>query len=116
MRRRSARQRHAVGEYAVSADVLAGDHGRARGHADGVLIVGAAIIEAGGGERIGDRCARDTPAVASERVVTLLVGGDEKNLAAHRGCPGQITVTVQIRSTAEKIARAGLYRALAQAC
>ena len=81
--RRVDRERHAVGVHAMGAHVLAGDHRRARRHADHVLVVRAAVVEARGRQPVDDRGARDPPAVAAERVVALLVGGDEEDLAAH---------------------------------
>jgi hypothetical protein len=55
---------------------------------------------------------RDAAAVASERVVALLIGSDEKNLTAHRRCPGHITVRVQIQSTEAGKRERGTLRAL----
>ena len=37
-----------------------------------------------GGEAVDDRRAGERAAVAAERVVALLVGGDEQDLAAHQ--------------------------------
>src|SRR5208337_4418228 len=81
--RRIGRQRDAIGDDAVGAHVLAGYHGGAGRHADHVLIVRAAIVDTAGGEPVGDRSPRYRAAVASERVVALLVGGDKKNVASH---------------------------------
>src|SRR3984957_5593115 len=81
--RRIGRQSDTVGDDAVSAHVLAGNHGRAGRHADDILIVRAAIVDSAAGEAVGDRRLSDLTAVASERVVALLVGGDEKNVASH---------------------------------
>ncbi len=87
--RRAFRQRHAVGEDAVGAHILPGEHGRARRHADGVLIVGAGIVDPGPGERVDVRRPAEFVAVAAQRIVTLLVGGDEKYLAAHVSLPAE---------------------------
>ncbi len=43
-------ERHAVRHDAVGADVLAGQHRGARRHADRVLVVGAAVVDALGGQ------------------------------------------------------------------
>src|SRR5581483_12231400 len=83
--RRFSGQRDAVGDHAVGARVLAGQHRRARRCADRVLIVGAAVVDAGGGERVDRGRPRDSAAIASERIVALLVGGDEEDFAPH-GC------------------------------
>jgi hypothetical protein len=58
----------------------------------------APVVDAGGGQRVRDRGPRDAPAVASERVVALLVGGDEKNLATHRGVLRQTTDSEQMQA------------------
>src|SRR5580704_13236599 len=81
--RRVGWESDAVGDDAVSAHVLAGNHRRARRHADDILIVRAAIVDAGVREAVGDWCLCDLTAVASERIVALLVGRDEKNVASH---------------------------------
>src|SRR5215475_12518824 len=78
------RQGHSVREYSVGADILACNHGGACGHADRVLIVRSPEIDSTRGQLIDYRRAGDPSAVASERIETLLVGGDEENIAAHR--------------------------------
>ena len=81
---RVGRQRHAVGEHAVRAHVLASQHRRASRHADGVLVVGPPVDDALGRQRVDHRRAGDRAAVAAQGVVALLVGGDEQDLAPHR--------------------------------
>ena len=81
--RRIGRESDTIGDDAVSAHVLAGNHGRARRHADDILIVRAAIVDSAAGEPVGDRSLSDLATVASERIVALLVGGDKKNVASH---------------------------------
>ena len=81
--RRIGRQRNAVGDDAMRAHVLAGDHRRARRHADDILIVRAPIVDSAAREPVGDRRLRDLTAVASERVVALLIGSDKKNVPSH---------------------------------
>ncbi len=76
-------QRDPVGDDAVGAHVLAGQHRAPCGHADGVLVVGAVVPDPGLGESVDDRCARDGAPVAAERVVALLVGRDEEDVATH---------------------------------
>ena len=78
------RQRNAVHPHAVRAHVLAGEHRATRRHAHHVLRMRAVVDDAVAGERIYHGGARDAAAVAAERVVTLLVGGDEENFAAHQ--------------------------------
>ena len=82
-RRRVLGQRHAVGDHAVRAHVLAGEHRRARRHAHRVLVVRALVADAARRQPVDHRRARDRAAVAAQRVVALLVGGDEEDLAAH---------------------------------
>ena len=77
------RQRDTVREHAVCAHVLAGEHRRPGRHAHGVLVVRTPVDDACVGERVDDGCSRDRAAVASERVVALLIGGDEEDLPAH---------------------------------
>src|ERR1017187_5397028 len=81
--RRIGRKRNAVGDDAVGAHVLAGNHGGAGRHADDILIVRTPIVDSAVGEPVGDRRLRDRAAVASQRVVALLIGGDEKDVASH---------------------------------
>src|ERR1700730_3323464 len=81
--RRVGRERDTVGDDAVSAHVLAGNHSRAGRHADDILIVRAAIVDSAAGEAVGALSLSDFTAVASEGVVALLIGGDEKNIASH---------------------------------
>src|ERR1700722_5517610 len=96
--RRIGRQSDTVGDDAVSAHVLAGNHGRAGRHADDILIVRAAIVDSAAGEAVGDRRLSDLTAVASERVVALLVGGDEKNVASHLfGLPVGYSISRAVR-------------------
>src|SRR5579862_5050394 len=64
-------------------DVLPGEHGRTCRHADGILVVGAPIVDAGACPSVDHRRTRDGAAVASQGVVALLVGGDEQDLASH---------------------------------
>jgi hypothetical protein len=82
-------QGHAVGHHAVGAHVLAGEHGGAGRHADGVLVVGPLVADALGGQAVDHGRAGDAPTVAPEGVVALLVGGDEEDvpLTRHRPCP-----------------------------
>src|SRR6185436_15960283 len=81
--RRVDGQRHAVGVYAVRADVLSREHGRASRHADGVLVVGTLVPDAVTRPAVGDGRAGPSSTVAAERVVALLIGGDEEDLPAH---------------------------------
>ncbi len=86
-RRRRLGQRHTVHPHPVGARVLAGQHGGARRHAHHALRMGAAVVDALRRQAVDHRCARQCAAVAAERVVTLLVGGDEQDLAAHQCVP-----------------------------
>ena len=81
--RRVVGERHAVGDDAVRAHVLPGDHRRARRHAHRVLVVRAPVVDALRRQPVDDRRARDVVAVAAQRVVALLVGRDEEDLTAH---------------------------------
>ena len=82
-RRGVDRQRNAVHPHAVRGRVLAGqDRGPGR-HADHRLRNCPLVPDASGGQAVGDRGARDRAAVAAQRVVSLLVGGDEEDLASH---------------------------------
>ena len=85
--RRIDRQGHAVHPHAVGRDVLAGDHGGARRHADHVLRVAAGVVDAGLRQRVDRRCAGDFLSVGADGIEAHLVGGDEKNLAAHKHFP-----------------------------
>ena len=80
-RRRVDGERDAVGHDAVGAHVLAREHGGAGGHAHGVLVVGAPVVDALGGQSVDDRRAGHRAAVAAEAVVALLVGRDEEDVA-----------------------------------
>jgi hypothetical protein len=54
---------------------------------------------------------------ASEGVVTLLIGGDEKNLAAHPYIPGRTGYSHGANtSNGNRIAGAGTLRAMEQPC
>ena len=86
-RRRIGGERHAVHPDAMGRDILPGDHGRARRHADDVLVVGAGVVDAVGGQGVDGGCARDLLAVGADGVEAHLVGGDEKDLPAHRRRP-----------------------------
>ena len=77
-------QRHAVHPHTVRARVLPGEHRRARRHAHHRLRDRALVADALRRERVDHRRARDLAAVAPERVVALLVGRDEQDLAAHQ--------------------------------
>ena len=65
----------------VGADVLAGhDAGPGRGAGD-VLPVGAVVVHPGRRQAVKNRCAGDRAAVAAQRVIPLLVAGDQQNIA-----------------------------------
>ena len=81
------RQRHAVHEHAVGARVLAGQDGRAGRHADHRLGVGPVEADAFRGQPVDDGGAGQRAAVAGECVESLLVGGDQEDLAAHQRAP-----------------------------
>lgn len=63
--------------------MLAGEHRAARGHADNVLWMSPVVGDAMGAQEIDRGRAGNCSTVASERVVALLIGGDEENLASH---------------------------------
>ena len=84
-RGRIDREGDAVGHHAVRAYVLAGEHGRPRGHAHRVLVVGAPVVDALGCQPVDDGRAGHRPTVAAKTVVALLVGGDEEDVAAAGG-------------------------------
>ncbi len=86
-RRGIDRQGDAVHPHTVRARMLAGDDGRSRRHAHDRLRVGALVSMALRGESVDHRGARHGAAVAAQRVVALLVGGDEQDLAAHQIAP-----------------------------
>src|SRR5262245_60704398 len=77
----------------MGAHVLPGEHRRSSRHAHRVLVVRPAVVDALGGEPVRDRRAGDLPAVAAERVVALLAGRDEEDVAAHRRSPPQACVS-----------------------
>ena len=77
------RERHAVHPHAVGGRVLAGQDGRAGRHAHHGLRVGPLEPDALGGQAIDDRGPGQRAAVAPERVVALLIGGDQEDVAAH---------------------------------
>jgi hypothetical protein len=77
-------QRDPVHPYPVGTRVLAGDHRRARRHAHDRLRRRSFVPVPFRGQSVDDRRAGDSAAVAAERVVTLLVGCDEENLATHQ--------------------------------
>ncbi len=70
-------QRNAVHPYAMRADMLTSDHRAARWHAHDILWVRAIKSDTCFAERINIWRACDRAAVAAERIVTLLVGGDK---------------------------------------
>ncbi len=88
--RRVGWQRDAVGDDAMCLRILAGQHRRARRHAHDVVHVGAAVVHAGAGQGVEHRRAGDPSAVHPQRVVALLVGGDEQDVAAGSGVPGAL--------------------------
>src|SRR5689334_7505205 len=67
-------QWHAIRDHPMRANILAGDHSGTRRHAYYILTVGAQIVDSAGGQCVGHRRSSDLPAVASERIETLLVG------------------------------------------
>ena len=82
-RRGVFRQANAVHPHAVAGHMLAGHDGGPSGHADHVLVMGAAIVNAAGGQRINGRCARHAAAVAAQCVIAHLIRGDEEYFSAH---------------------------------
>ena len=78
------RQGDAVHPHAVRARMLTGDDRRSRRHAHDGLRMGAFVANTLGGETVDHRSPGDGAAVAAERVVALLIGGDEEDLAAHQ--------------------------------
>ena len=86
-------KRNAVHPHTVSAYMLSGEHGASRWHAHHVLWMCAIKGNSGATESINNWCACDGAAVASECVVTLLIGGDEKNFATHY-LPSNISFTL----------------------
>ena len=91
--RRVLRQRHAVHPYAVSADMLTGDHRAARRHAHNILRVRTVKSYAVTAESVDVWRSGDCATVATKRVITLLVGGDEQNFAPHDYLPSNICFT-----------------------
>ena len=81
--RRVGRECDAVGDHAVGAGVLPGEHRAPRRHTDGVVVVRALVVDAVTRQGVGDRCAGNRAAVAPERVEALLVGRHEENIASH---------------------------------
>ena len=77
------RQRDTVHPHAVRTHVLTGDHGRARGHADHILVVGSPVVDTTRRQPINGRCPGDLATVAAERVVAHLVSGDKEDVALH---------------------------------
>ena len=77
------RERDAVHPDSVRTHVLTGEHGAARRHAHHVLRMRAVIDDSPCREGVDHGRARDGTTVASQRVVALLIGGDEENLATH---------------------------------
>src|ERR1035441_2290972 len=77
------RQRYAIGDHSVGTRVLTGENGRPGRHADGVLVVGPLVVHATGGQGVDDRRAGHGSAVAAERVIPLLITGDEQDVAGH---------------------------------
>ena len=77
----------------MSADVLPGDHRAARRHAHDVLRMRAIKSDAIAAQRINVWCSRDCATVATQGVIALLVGCDEKNLASHCYLPSNISFT-----------------------
>src|ERR1700722_1327981 len=86
-RRSVCGQGDAVGDHSVGPYVLAGDHRGACGHAHGVLVVCPVVDDAVCSERIYNRGACDRATGAAERVMALLVRGDEQDLSAHVSQP-----------------------------
>ena len=76
-------QRHTVHPDTMRGNILSGDHGRARGHADDVLVMRAGVVDARAGQRVdGGRLCVLLP-VRADGIEAHLVGGDEEDLAAH---------------------------------
>ncbi len=63
--------------------MLAREHGAARRHAHHVLRVRSVEHDAVRRQTIDDRSACHPTTVAAERVVSLLIGGDEQDLSTH---------------------------------
>lgn len=63
--------------------MLSSEHRASRGHANNILGMRTVIGNAAGAQRVNRGGARNHSAVATKRVVTLLIGGDEQNLATH---------------------------------
>ena len=59
------RQADTVHPHAVAGHMLAGHDGGPSGHADYVLVMGAAVVIAVGSQRINGWCARHVAAVAA---------------------------------------------------
>ena len=102
--RRVVRKLDAVREHAVRPHVLTCEHGRARRHAHRVLVVRALVVDAVCGEAIDDGCPCDLVAVAAQRVVALLVGGDEQDLPSH-GNPSDQAARLSGRASTRSHAR-----------
>ena len=82
--RRGIVELDAVRDDAVRERMLPGEHRRARRHADDVLDMRAPVEHAVAGESVDDRCARERMAGDAERIVSLLIDGDEENVATAR--------------------------------
>src|SRR5437764_5609661 len=89
--RRVDRKGNAVHPHAVRAGMLAGEDRRSRRHAHDRLRNGALVADALCREAVDHRCAGERSTVAPERVVPLLVGGDEQDLAAHQVAPSIVS-------------------------
>ena len=105
-RGRVDRKGYPVGHHAVGPDVLAREHGRARRHADRVLVVGPAEVDALGGQAVDDRRPRHRASVAAETVVSLLIGRDEEDVAATGGVPRG---SLRHRHTIRSLRRSSLF-------
>ena len=79
--RRVVGQRNSVRHNPVGERMLTGEHRGARWHAHDVLHVRAAVVDPGGSQGVERRSTSDLPAVDTERVVALLIAGDEEDVA-----------------------------------
>ena len=70
-------QRDAVRCYAMAADILPGQNGRACGHADGVLVARLTVIQPVRRQAVDGRRPRHLAARAAQRIMALLVRGDQ---------------------------------------
>ena len=87
-------QRHAIHPHPMRSHMLAGNDARSRWHAHHMVVVGAPVIDAFGGERIDAGRSRNLPTITAKGIKPHLIRRDKQyvsfifgHLLDHRSPP-----------------------------